>query len=247
MPTPLTIKIALTVAVFLTAVPGAQEDLPPEILVDRHLLRGERLLADGDRSGAQVALRRILDLQREHSLDLPAESRLALGELALGAGMPAVAIDSATDYLRIRGRGGDYYREALEMLDAAEETVRVADAARRRVEGERQRLAAAHQENVDHARRQREAAAVHVPQDPLRSGGYAPEVVTVIGGRYRVEVEGKGLPVEWVTISEPFAIGKYEVTVEEFELFVDRADYRTEARRDPNYGCHTPYAPLLPA
>ena len=189
-------RMSLLSALTLAAVVpvAAQEDLPPEILIDRHLLRGERLLADGDRPGARAALGRILDLEREHSLHLAAESRLAIGELALDAGMPDVALEFATDYLRLRGRGGQYYREALEVLDAAEEAFRAADAepgagyeeARQRAERQRQRLEAAHQENADHARRQREAAAVPVPRDSLRSGGYAPEVVTVLPGRYRV-------------------------------------------------------------
>ena len=246
-------RISLLSALTLAAmVPvAAQEDLPPEILIDRHLLRGERLLADGDRPGARAALGRILDLEREHSLDLAAESRLAIGELALEAGMPAVALELATDYLRLRGRGGQYYREALEVLDVAEEAVRAADAERRRVqaahqraERQRQRLEAAHQENADHARRQREAAAVPVPRDSLRSGGYAPEVVTVLPGRYRVLRDWqRGVrPIEWVAIREPFAIGKYEVTVEEFKLFVDRARYRTDARRE--YGCGATTTPV---
>ena len=40
---------------------------------------------------------------------------------------------------------------------------------------------------------------------------------------------------------EPFAIGKYEVTVEEFERFVDHTRYRTEARRE--HGCGAPTTP----
>ena len=40
-----------------------------------------------------------------------------------------------------------------------------------------------------------------------------------------------------MAFDRPFAIAKYEVTRGEFELFVDRTRYRTEARRDPEYGC----------
>ena len=40
-----------------------------------------------------------------------------------------------------------------------------------------------------------------------------------------------------MTFDRPFAIGKYEVTSGDFARFVDRARYRTEARRDPEYGC----------
>ena len=116
---------------------------------------------------------------------------------------------------------------------------RVQNAARRRAERERQaaeqerrRLAAAHQVNIDHARRQREAAAAIV-RDPLRSGGFAPTDGS--GHNWPVPQVFEGSVVEWAEL-QPFAIGKYEVTVGQFKLFVDRADYRTEARRDDAVG-----------
>lgn len=87
-----------------------------------------------------------------------------------------------------------------------------------------------------------EAAAFPLPRDPLRSGGLAPEVVAVAAGhfQYFTRQPGQGTDrehVEWVTFERPFAIGKYEVTRGEFALFVERPRYRTEARRDPKYGC----------
>ena len=44
--------------------------LPPEILVDRHLVRAERLLASGDSAGALEAMNEIPALQEEHDLVL---------------------------------------------------------------------------------------------------------------------------------------------------------------------------------
>ena len=93
-----------------------------------------------------------------------------------------------------------------------------------------------------------EVAAVPLPRDPLRSGGLAPEMVTVAAGRFQY-FTARPVPdrvilrqqhLEWVTFDRPFAIGKYEVTRGDFERFVDQARYRTEARRDPGYGCSAP-------
>ena len=123
------------------------------------------------------------------------------------------------------------YREALELLDTAEVAVRRADAERRRVETERRRAEALQRENDELARRQVEEAAVVLPRDPLRSGGLAPEMVTVAAGRfqYRTRQPDRDNHLEVVTFDQPFAIGKYEVTRGDFEMFVDRTDYRNRS------------------
>ena len=69
-------------------------------------------------------------------------------------------------------------------------------------------------------------------------------MVTVAAGRFQYFTWQKGQysnreHVEWATVDRSFAIGKYEVTRSDFEIFVDRARYRTEARRDPEYGCES--------
>ena len=47
--------------------------LPPEILVDRRLVRVERLLAEDDHGAAHDVMNEIVALQREHDVALPAE------------------------------------------------------------------------------------------------------------------------------------------------------------------------------
>ena len=218
--------------------------LPPEILVDRHLVRVERLLEAEDYRAAQRVMNQIVALQREHDVALPAEFPFRFAEVAFAAGRPETAVEYVNAYLLAAGRDGDFYREALELLDSAEEAVRRAvaerrraDAARQRAEDDQRRAEALQRENDELARRQREAAAVPLARDALRSGGLAPEMVTVAAGRFQhfTRQRGSRNHLEWVTFDRPFAIGKYEVTRVDFELFVDRARYRTEARRD--YGC----------
>ena len=216
-------------------------ELPPEILIDRRLVRVDRLLARDDHRAAHEVMNEVLALQREHEVALPAEFPFKYAQVALVAGLPETAVASLNDYLLAAGRDGEFYREALDLLESAEEAVRRAEAERRRVEA-RQR------ENDELARRQVEVAAVPLPRDPLRSGGLAPEMVTVAAGRFQY-FTARPVPdrvilrqqhLEWVTFDRPFAIGKYEVTRGDFERFVDQARYRTEARRDPGYGCSAP-------
>ncbi len=179
----------------------------------------------------------VLELQREHLVALPAEFPFKYAQVALAAGLPETAVASLNDYLLAAGREGEFYREALELLESAEEAVRRADAerrraeaARQRAEAERRRIEARQRENDELAQRQREAAAVPLPRDPFRSGGLAPEMVTVAAGRFQyITRQNRGDHLEWVAFDRPFSISKFEVTRGEFERFVDNSRYRTAA------------------
>ena len=61
-------------------------------------------------------------------------------------------------------------------------------------------------------------------RDPLRIGGDGPEMVVIPAGTFQMgDIHGDGdeleRPVHNVTIKEPFAIGRYEVTFEEYDKF----------------------------
>ena len=94
--------------------------LPPEILLDRHLLRAERLLAGGDPAGALEAMNDILALREEHDLVLQDDFNFQYAQVAYAAGRTETAIASLNEYLVAAGRPGEFYREALELLDSAE-------------------------------------------------------------------------------------------------------------------------------
>ena len=218
--------------------------LPPEILVDRRLLRVERLLAADNHQAAHDVMNEIFALEREHDVALPAEFPFRFAQVAFAAGLAETAVEHVNEYLLAAGRDGEFYRAALELLDTAEEAVRLAEAERRRAEAarqraeeERRRAAARQRENDELARRQTEAAAVPLPRDPLRSGGLAPEMVSMPRGRFQyVPITGRsnldvGREPRWVSIDRSLAIAKYEVTRAEFARFAERGRYRTEAER----------------
>ena len=223
--------------------------LPPEILVDRRLLRVERLLAADNHQAAHDVMNEIFALEREHDVALPAEFPFRFAQVAFAAGLAETAVEHVNEYLLAAGRDGEFYRAALELLDTAEEAVRLAEAERRRAEAarqraeeERRRAAARQRENDELARRQAEAAAVPLPRDPLRSGGLAPEMVSMPRGRFQyVPITGRstgdvGREPRWVSIDRPFALATYEVTRAEFARFAERSRYRTEAERSQDDG-----------
>ena len=210
---------------------GNAGDLPPEILVDRHLVRIERLVSSGDHGAARDVIRDITSLQQEHGLVLTDEFHFTYAKLAFASGMNVIAKESANRYLLAAGRDGDRYREALELLDSAEEALRQAEAERHRAEArrqraedERQRAAARQRENYELAQRQIAAATIERPRDRLRSGGMGPEMVRIAAGRFERYRYSHG--VSMVEFDQPFAIARYEVTRGDFERFVEDSGYR---------------------
>ena len=115
--------------------------LPPAILVDRHLLRAERLLAAGDLAAALAAMNEVLALRRDHDLVLQDDFDFEHAQVAYAAGRTETAIASLNQYLAAVGREGEFYREALELLDSAEVRLEREAAERRRAEAERRRSA----------------------------------------------------------------------------------------------------------
>ena len=204
--------------VWLGCFAAAAAQLPPEIMADRYLVRVERLIAEKNHKGALEVMNKIVALKKEHNLTLPDEFHFKYAQISMSAGSIKAVIDSVNKYLAAAGRTGEFYLEALELLDSAEEKLRQAEAKRLRVEAKRRRAEAIQRENEELTRRQVEEASIPL-RDRLGSGGLGPEMVKIWSGRLQ------------------FAISKYEVTRGEFEQFVKSTRYRTEAERKPKYGC----------
>ena len=83
----------------------------------------------------------ILALRDEHDLASEDAFHFQYARVAFAAGRTETAIASLNEYLLAAGQGGEFYRDALELLDAAEVTLRRAEEGRRRVEDERRRAA----------------------------------------------------------------------------------------------------------
>ena len=122
-----------------SAPPSNAAQLPPEIMVDRHLVRVDRHLAADDPGAALEAMNEILALQAEHDLDLGPDFPFRYARVAFAAGRTQTAIVSLNEYLVAAGREGEFYREALQLLDSAEVRLAREEVERRRAEAERRR------------------------------------------------------------------------------------------------------------
>ena len=107
--------------VWLGCIAATAGQLPPEIQVDRYLLRADRLMEAKDPKGALEVMGKIVALQKEHGLTLPEEFHFKHAKVAFSAGEVQEAVDAVHTYLLKAGREGKFYREALELLDEAEQ------------------------------------------------------------------------------------------------------------------------------
>ena len=120
-----------TLAVLLTAAAAALQptvawalQLPPDIQADRYLARAERQIEEQDFAGAKESIDQILDLQKQHDIELPEEFYFRYAEVLVRLGLHDEAASSATRYLTLVGREGEHYHEALELLVEAEQAKR---------------------------------------------------------------------------------------------------------------------------
>ncbi len=115
------VRTAWVFAVWLGCITAAAAQLPPEILADQYLLQAEQQIAKKDHQAALESLQKILALQKEHGLTLPEAFHLKHAQVAFAAGSFSVALDSVNQYLVTVGREGEFYRQALELLNRIEQ------------------------------------------------------------------------------------------------------------------------------
>ena len=151
--------------------------------------------------------------------------------------------------------------EAKPVAEPAEETKRAVENKARALalkskDGERRNadLAAQAQAMVQAEERARAASAIAVKEAPRtvpRPGTVfqdcldCPRMVVIPAGEFTMgslaAEAGRGVeegPQRQVTIGQPFALGRSEVTVAEFRRYVEESGYRTEAERDTRaQGC----------
>ena len=187
--------------------------LPPEIQLDRYLLRAGQQATEGKFLDAMESLERILELQEQHGVELPETFLLTYAEVSLRVGLYSQAIESVTRYLTLTGREGEHYRGALRLLDSAEAAkaaaLEAAEEAQRRLEESRRKAEAA-RAAAEEARKK--AAAVIA----------AMEFVWIPPGEFRMgstssRADDDERPRTRVRISEGFYLGKYEVTQELYQ------------------------------
>ena len=113
--------------VWLGCFTTAAAQLPPEILMDKHLRQAEQLVREKDYPGARAAMEKLVALQQEHALEPVPEDHFRYAQVWSSSGVPERAIESLVRYLKLRGRQAKHYEEALDLMNQAEtEKARVA-------------------------------------------------------------------------------------------------------------------------
>ena len=214
---------AWAVALIVAACAAGASELPPEIAVDRLLVRAEWQGEEGDHAAAFATLDEVLSLVEEHGLATPDAFWFRHAQAASTAGEHARAVESATRYVTTAGRAGEHYRAALELLEASDREVRAlrereaAESAEQELRQAESRAQAAYW-----SQRERLAASPagdgEVFADALQAGGYGPAMVTIPAGEFRMgclsnddACSSDDKPVHGVTIGRPFALSVYEV------------------------------------
>ena len=89
----------VVLGVWLGCITAAAAQLPPEVQVDRHLVRVKRLLSEDMPWSALAELDKIITLKEKHNLTLPEDFHFKHAQVAFAAGQTEAAIDSAKKYL----------------------------------------------------------------------------------------------------------------------------------------------------
>ena len=107
--------------VYFVSHSNVHAQLPPSIEADRLFVQAERQISEADYDAALATLDRILALQEEYEIAIPAEFWYRHAEVAFSAGSVQAAKDSAEKYLVSVGNEGEFYRESLRLLDTIEQ------------------------------------------------------------------------------------------------------------------------------
>ncbi|MDE2890611.1 MAG: hypothetical protein OXR72_20615 [Gemmatimonadota bacterium] len=88
-------------------------------MADAYLLPVEIAGRDGDVDRAKIVIHKIHALQVQHELDLPDVSHFRYAKAASFLDMPELALESVVMYLAAAGRDGQYYEDALALMNRA--------------------------------------------------------------------------------------------------------------------------------
>ena len=172
--------------------------LPPEIELDRFLMKADQAVEDRDAQAARSAMERVVALQEEHGMEPALEDHFRCAQAWQLAGESQRALVAVTTYLQLLGRDAPNYREALRLLNEVEDGT---------------------------SRPAADSSARSGDSDPLGAAPMGPagmEFVWIPAGKFRMgstssEAFEDEQPVTQVRISRGFWLGKYEVTQAEWE------------------------------
>lgn len=188
-------------------LPAAPE-LPPALQADLHLLRAQWRLDEGDTALALINLDRAEALAANHGIQLPPTYWLRRAQALERTGQDAGAL-AALDRLLAAGTDTESYWKGIKLRKAVRLRLLAAEAD----------LWLAKEAPRQRAKALRLAAAGPL-RDPLRSGGQGPAMAVIPAGWFQMGSKDSWA-VHRVDIAEPFAMGVYEVTWDDWRTCVE--------------------------
>ena len=203
----------------LLGVVATTAQLPPEIMLDGHLLRAEDAVRQRDPAAARAAMNQIEALQEQHELDAPATYHYRYASVwnALGAWDQSLA--SAVRYLELTGRDGEHYLAALTLMNRATGAIEELERARELRAAEEARARAAEARVRAEAERALNAARDLVAQM---------EFVPISPGRFRMgssDRESTRYRRTRVQLTQAYEIARYEVTESQWQAVIGRRSF----------------------
>ena len=205
---------SVLVAILLGTVTAATAQLPPEIMLDGHLLRAEAAVRQRDPAAARAAMDRIAALQEQHELVTPPTYHYRYASVwnALSAWDQSLA--SAVRYLELTGRDGEHYLDALTLMNRATAAIEELQRARELRAAEEARARAA-----EAAARAEAERALNAARDLLTQMEFVP----ISPGRFRMgsndrfpgRVSGRYGRTQ-VRLTRPYEIARYELTQSQY-------------------------------
>ena len=206
---------SVVLGVWLGCFTAGAAQLPPEIMADKLLHQAEQLVRAQDYARAQGAMEELLSLQQEHGLEPEPKNHFRHAKVWHSVGDPELAREALVRYLQLQGREARHYDEALKLLNKAEALIEERESEKQRLI--RQRLAQERRQ-----KRAREALEtmqfVIIPAGQFRMGSKCKKNKACFDER----------PIHQVNIREAFYLGKYEVTLEQWNAVMtgnERFDY----------------------
>ena len=212
-----TVLWSVFVSILLGVVPTTAQ-LPPEIMLDGHLLRAEDAVRQAEPTAAHAAMEQIQTLQDEHGVEIPPEYhyRYATVWNALGAWNQSLA--SAVRYLELTGRDGEHYLDALALMNRATAGIEEIERARE------MRAAAAARARAAEARARAEAErALRAAADAIVQMEFLP----ISPGRFRMgsnDRDSTRYRRTRVRLTRAYEIARYEVTQSQWKAVMRDAD-----------------------
>ena len=237
-------KLGAVIAVFLFSIlthfqVGAALDLPDDIKADQYLLEAKKALGKGDKAAAMRLFEKIQSLRVEP----PVEFLYFYGKVLVEHGAESDDLKKVRKGAELLkqfvinvGKSSEHYISTLELLSGAESRITEISRRLKQEQKRKEEIRKCKEKAREEAKRKR---VLLRPGKVFRDCPDCPEMVVILAGSFmmgspeheadRDDSEG---PRRCVVLDKPFAVGKYEVTFDEWDACVNNRGCRGYRPKD---------------